>query len=70
VIASALLLGGITNAGLNVQSASFPQSLTGVIEGIILFCVLGSEVFTRYRVRSVTKAPVTDEPMAQEPVAA
>jgi ABC-type uncharacterized transport system permease subunit len=70
VIASALLLGGITNAGLNVQSASFPQSLTGVIEGIILFCVLGSEVLTRYRVRWVTKAPVAQEPLAEEPVAA
>jgi ABC-type uncharacterized transport system permease subunit len=51
VIVSALLLGAITNAGLNVQSASFPQSLTGVIEGIILFCVLGSEVLSRYRMR-------------------
>lgn len=51
VIVSALLLGGITNAGLNVQSTSFPQSLTGVIEGIILFCVLGSELLSRYHVR-------------------
>jgi general nucleoside transport system permease protein len=58
VIASALLLGGITNAGLNIQSSSFPQSLTGVIEGIILFCVLGSEVLTRYRVRWASKVPV------------
>jgi len=56
VVVSALLLGGITNAGLNVQSASFPQSLTGVIEGIILFCVLGSELLSRYRIRVATRA--------------
>jgi ABC-type uncharacterized transport system permease subunit len=51
VVISALLLGAITNAGINVQSATFPQSLTGVIEGIILFCVLGSEILSRYRVQ-------------------
>jgi simple sugar transport system permease protein len=49
VVLSALFLGAITNAGLNLQSATFPQSLTGVIEGIILFCVLGGEVLSRYR---------------------
>jgi ABC-type uncharacterized transport system permease subunit len=58
VVVSALLLGAITNAGLNVQSTSFPQSLTGVIEGIILFCVLGSELLTRYRVRVASGAAV------------
>ena len=58
VVISALLLGGITNAGINVQSASFPQSLTGVIEGIILFCVLGSEILSRYRIRVDTKVAV------------
>lgn len=51
VVVAALFLGGITNAGLNLQSASFPQSLTGVIEGVILFCVLGSELLSRYRLR-------------------
>jgi ABC-type uncharacterized transport system permease subunit len=51
VVLSALFVGALTNAGLNLQSNSFPQSLTGVIEGIILFCVLGGEVLSRYRVR-------------------
>jgi simple sugar transport system permease protein len=51
VLLSALFVGALTNAGLNLQSNTFPQSLTGVIEGIILFCVLGGEVLSRYRVR-------------------
>jgi simple sugar transport system permease protein len=51
VVLSALFLGALTNAGLNLQSNTFPPSLTGVIEGIILFCVLGGEVLSRYRVR-------------------
>jgi simple sugar transport system permease protein len=51
VVLSALFLGALTNAGLNLQSNTFPQSLTGVIEGIILFCVLGGEVLSRYRIR-------------------
>jgi ABC-type uncharacterized transport system permease subunit len=59
VVITALFLGGIANAGLNIQSTSFPQSLTGVIEGIILFCVLGSELLSRYRVRLELRARAT-----------
>lgn len=67
VVVSALFLGAITNAGLNLQSATFPQSLTGVIEGVILFCVLGGELLTRYHVRigrgnSVRRRRVTPPP--------
>lgn len=51
VVLSAVFLGALTNAGLNLQSNTFPQSLTGVIEGIILFCVLGGEVLSRYQIR-------------------
>jgi simple sugar transport system permease protein len=48
----AFLLGGLQNAGFALQGADFPSGLVGVMQGVILFCVLGGEVLTRYRVRS------------------
>ena len=47
----AFLLGGLQNAGFALQGADFPSGLVGVMQGVILFCVLGGEVLTRYRVR-------------------
>ena len=47
----AFLLGGLDNAGYALQGPDFPSGLVGVMEGIILFCVLGSEMLVRYRVR-------------------
>ncbi|MGE5273663.1 MAG: ABC transporter permease [Verrucomicrobiota bacterium] len=46
-----VLLGGLQNAGLFLQGADFPTGLVGVMQGIILFCVLGGELLVRYRVR-------------------
>jgi general nucleoside transport system permease protein len=46
-----VLVGGLQNAGLFLQGADFPIGLVGVIQGIILFCVLGGELLVRYRVR-------------------
>jgi len=51
VVLVALLLGGLTNAGFTLQGADFPAGLVGVIQGLILFCALGGELFVRYRVR-------------------
>ena len=47
----AFLLGGLQNAGFALQGADFPSGLVGVMQGVILFCVLGGELLTRYRVR-------------------
>jgi simple sugar transport system permease protein len=47
----AFLLGGLQNAGFALQGADFPSGLDGVMQGVILFCVLGGEVMMRYRVR-------------------
>ena len=47
----AVLLGGLQNAGLTLQGADFPSGLVGVMQGIILFCFLGGELFLRYRLR-------------------
>lgn len=49
VIAAAVFLGAINNAGYDLHSG-FSQGLIGMIEGIILFCVLGGELLVRYRV--------------------
>ena len=62
VIVGSFLLGAITNAGASLQGASFPLGLVGTMEGIILLCVLGAEVFTRYRL-SIGRAgsPTADD---------
>ena len=51
VVLVALLLGGLTNAGFTLQGADFPAGLVGVMQGLILFCAPGGELFVRYRVR-------------------
>jgi ABC-type uncharacterized transport system permease subunit len=51
VVLIALLLGGLQNAGFTLQGADFPAGLVGVMQGLILFCALGGELFVRYRVR-------------------
>ena len=52
----AFLIGGLENAGNTLQGPGFPAGLVGVIQGIILFCALGGELFIRNRVR-VSWAP-------------
>jgi simple sugar transport system permease protein len=52
----AVLLGGLENAGFTLQGVDFPSGLVGVMEGIILFCALGGELFLRYRLRIMRRA--------------
>jgi general nucleoside transport system permease protein len=59
VVLVALLLGGLQNAGYTLQGADFPNGLVGVLQGLILFCVLGGELFIRYRVRLQRGTPPT-----------
>jgi general nucleoside transport system permease protein len=54
-----VLIGGLQNAGLFLQGADFPIGLVGVMQGIILFCVLGGEILVRYRVRLGRRAAPT-----------
>ncbi|MFL5944715.1 MAG: ABC transporter permease [Gaiellaceae bacterium] len=51
VVVISLLIGGLQNAGFTLQGADFPAGLVGVVQGLILFCALGGELFVRYRVR-------------------
>jgi general nucleoside transport system permease protein len=66
VVPVALLLGGLQNAGFALQGVDFPNGLVGVMQGLILFCVLGGELFVRYRVR-FERGPRAAKPPAPEP---
>ena len=57
VVLIAFLLGGLQNAGYTLQGADFPNGLVGVLQGLILFCVLGGELFIRYRIRLARRIP-------------
>ena len=50
VLLVAFLLGGLENAGYTLQSADFPSGLVGVMQGMILFAMLGGELLVRYRI--------------------
>jgi ABC-type uncharacterized transport system permease subunit len=60
VVLVAFLLGALTNSGFALQGPTFPIGLVGMMEGIILFCVLGGELLVRYRiVRRPAHPPTT-----------
>ena len=64
VVLIAVLLGGLQNAGYTLQGADFPNGLVGVLQGLILFCALGGELFVRYRVRFDRRHTPATEPAA------
>lgn len=51
VVLVAFLLGGLQNAGYALQGADFPSGLVGVMQGLVLFAMLGGELLVRYRIR-------------------
>ena len=64
VVLVAFLLGGLENAGYTLQSADFPSGLVGVMQGLILFAMLGGELLVSYRLtvsRPGRRAPVSAE---------
>ena len=67
VVLTAFFLGALTNAGFALQGPGFPTGLTGTIEGILLFCVLGAELFTRYRIRFQRAGTGVSTPAAGAP---
>jgi len=62
VVLIAFLLGGLQNAGFTLQGADFPNGLVGVLQGLILFCALGGELFVRYRIRFDRRRAPAAEP--------
>jgi len=74
VVLTSFFIGMLVNAGFALQGPGFPIGLTGTLEGILLFCVLGAEIFTRYRVtvrlpRRAVRRPVPTPPAAAIPAA-
>jgi len=57
VVPVAILFGALILAGREIQ----PSGVPAMIQGIILFCLIASEVFLRYRVSIVRRAPVAAE---------
>ncbi len=67
VVFAAFLLGGLQNAGYTLQSADFPSGLVGVMQGMILFSMLGGELLVQYRITVARPARTVHVPA--EPVA-
>ena len=59
VVVVAVLLGGLQNAGYALQGADFPSGLVGVMQGLILFAMLGGELLVQYKVTVSRRAPKT-----------
>ena len=57
VILVATLLAALLVGGDQIQmTMGLPASVALVLQGSILFCVLGGEMFTRYRIRLLRKS--------------
>jgi general nucleoside transport system permease protein len=74
VIVTSFFIGMLVNAGFALQGPGFPIGLTGTMEGILLFCVLGAEIFTRYRLairlpQARARTPAAPPPVAVHPAA-
>jgi general nucleoside transport system permease protein len=74
VVVTSFFIGMLVNAGFALQGPGFPIGLTGTMEGILLFCVLGAEIFTRHRLEirlphARPKAQVPAPPVAVHPAA-
>ncbi|HEV7663325.1 MAG TPA: ABC transporter permease [Chloroflexota bacterium] len=55
VLVVSVLFGALVNGGFAVSQVGIPQALGGVLQGMILFFVLGiGDLFTRYRLRIVS----------------
>jgi len=67
VLVVAVLFGALVNGGFAVSQEGIPQALGAVLQGMILFFVLGiGDVFTRYRLRIVS-TPANPAPAASRP---
>jgi ABC-type uncharacterized transport system permease subunit len=55
VVVASILFGALILAGREIQ----PSGVPAMIQGIILFCLIGSDVLVRYRIRIGRTAPTT-----------
>ena len=58
IVLVAVLLAGLLVGGDQIQmTMGLPSAIAPMLQGIILFCVLGGEILTRYRFRWSSSAP-------------
>ena len=57
VVFTALIMGGLNNAGRALQGPDFPAGLVGTLQALLLIFTLAGELFTRYRIRRSSTAP-------------
>ncbi|MEG6615815.1 ABC transporter permease [Peptococcaceae bacterium 1198_IL3148] len=50
IIVVSILFGGLEAGGFSLQSSGVPLALVSMLQGLILFFVLGTEILTRYRI--------------------
>lgn len=51
IILVSFLFGGLMVGGYNMQTLGLPASVVSMLQGAILFFILGSEIFTRYSLK-------------------
>ncbi|WP_078434015.1 ABC transporter permease [Metabacillus halosaccharovorans] len=55
MILSSVFIGGLIVGGYSVQTIGLPSSLSFMLQGAILFCLIGGEMISKYRVKKVYK---------------
>ena len=55
IVAMSIFMAGTLVGGIYVKIMGLPDSLATMIQGTILFCVLGFDLLTRYKIRLVNK---------------
>ncbi|PMC36016.1 ABC transporter permease [Bacillus sp. UMB0899] len=53
MILSSIFIGGLIVGGYSVQTIGLPSSLSFMLQGAILFCLIGGEMISKYRVKRV-----------------
>ena len=74
ILVVSILLAGLSTGGDQLQiTMGLPAAVSGVLQGSILFFVLGADVFINYRLRVIRSQPPRDAgpaPVAQGPTPA
>ncbi|MCV9885591.1 ABC transporter permease [Metabacillus halosaccharovorans] len=55
MILSSVFIGGLIVGGYSVQTIGLPSTLSFMLQGAILFCLIGGEMISKYRVKKVYK---------------
>ncbi len=51
IVGVSFLMGGLLVGGYNMQTSGLPAAIVAMLQGAILFFVLGGEILTKYRIR-------------------